>query len=79
MKKIKAFLKSKGITKTTIKRGIRTFFQTAVGYIATNIGAYICGIDFNDTGVIKSTVFGLIMASVSAGLATVMNIETTGD
>lgn len=50
--------------KTWAKRSLRTFLQTAVGYIAVNIAA-------TDLTV-KSAVLGL---AVSAGLAAVMNLK----
>ncbi|MGN1480299.1 hypothetical protein [Porcipelethomonas sp.] len=53
--------------KTWIKRSLRTFVQTAVGYIAVNIAA-------TDLTV-KSAVLGLAVSAVAAGLAAVMNYK----
>ncbi len=53
--------------KPCIKRAIRTFIQTAVGYIAVNVAA-------TDLTV-KSAVLGLLVSAVSAGLAAVMNLR----
>ena len=55
------------LQKTYVKRALRTFLQTAVGYIAVNIAA-------TDLTV-KSAVIGLAVSAVSAGAAAVMNIK----
>ena len=53
--------------KTWMKRALRTFVQTAVGYISVNIVA-------TDLTA-KSAVIGLIVSAVSAGVAAVMNYK----
>ena len=53
--------------KTWAKRSLRTFLQTAVGYIAVNIAA-------TDLTV-KSAVLGLCISAISAGMAAVMNLK----
>lgn len=55
------------LKKNCVKRALRTFLQTAVGYIAVNIAA-------TDMSV-KSAVLGLVVSSVSAGMAAVMNLK----
>ena len=55
------------LQKTYVKRALRTFLQTAVGYIAVNIAA-------TDLTV-KSAVIGLAVSAVSAGVAAVMNLK----
>ena len=55
------------LKKTYVKRALRTFLQTAVGYIAVNIAAT----DLN----VKSAVIGLAVSAVSAGIAAVMNLK----
>ena len=55
------------LRKTYVKRALRTFLQTAVGYIAVNIAA-------TDLSV-KSAVIGLAVSAVSAGVAAVMNLK----
>lgn len=55
------------LKKTYVKRALRTFLQTAVGYIAVNIAA-------TDLSV-KSAVVGLAVSAVSAGIAAVMNLK----
>ena len=57
--------------KTWIKRALRTFIQTAAGYIAVNIAA----VDFTDTSIIKTAVIGLCVSATAAGLAAVMNLK----
>lgn len=53
--------------KIWLKRAVRTFFQTAVGYIAVNVVT----VDFT----VKSAVIGLAVSAVAAGLAAVMNLK----
>ena len=55
------------LKKTYVKRALRTFLQTAVGYIAVNIAA-------TDLSV-KSAIIGLAVSAVAAGMAAVMNIK----
>lgn len=55
------------LKKNCVKRALRTFLQTAVGYIAVNIAA-------TDMSV-KSAVLGLVVSAVSAGMAAVMNLK----
>ena len=55
------------LKKSCVKRSLRTFLQTAVGYIAVNIAA-------TDLTV-KSAVLGLAVSAISAGLAAVMNLK----
>lgn len=57
--------------KTWIKRSIRTFLQTAVGYISVNLAM----VDFSDTQVLKTCLIGISVSAVSAGLAAVMNFN----
>lgn len=58
--------------KEMIKRALRTFVQTAGGYIAANLVCSTAGI--TDLGVLKTVLLGLAVSSVAAGLAAVMNI-----
>ena len=58
------------LKKNCVKRAVRTFLQTAVGYIAVNIAA-------TDLTV-KSAVLGLAISAISAGLAAVMNLKENG-
>ena len=55
------------LKKTYVKRALRTFLQTSVGYIAVNIAA-------TDLSV-KSAVLGLAVSAVAAGIAAVMNLR----
>lgn len=58
--------------KTWIKRALRTFVQTAVGYIAVNIAI----VDFSADGqAVKSVLTGLCISAVSAGIAAAMNLK----
>ena len=59
-------------TKETLKRALRTFAQTAIGYIVVNAAV----IDFSSgKEAIKSAVVGMIVSAVAAGIAAVMNLE----
>ena len=49
MSKIKICLK-----KPCLKRAFRTFIQTALGYVITNVTLALGGLDFNDGDVVKS-------------------------
>ena len=55
------------LKKPYVKRALRTFLQTTVGYIVVNIAA-------TDLTV-KSAVLGLAVSAISAGLAAVMNLK----
>ncbi len=56
--------------KNWIKRAVRTFVQTAVGYITVNIVA----VDWSaDRSVIKTAVVGVGVSAIAAGMAAVMN------
>ena len=59
--------------KETIRRALRTFAQTAAGYISVNIVAAISGAGTNGE-LLKTAVYGLIISAVAAGLAAVMNL-----
>lgn len=57
--------------KNWTKRALRTFIQTAVGYIAVNIAA----VDFSETSITKTAVIGLCVSAVASGIAAVMNLR----
>lgn len=57
--------------KTLLKRVIRTFFQTAIGYLVINLSV----IDWSDTNAAKNVLFGLGVSSIAAGLAAIMNLN----
>lgn len=63
------------ISKDCLKKVLKTFLQTAIGYIITNITLYLGGIDFADGDVLRNALIGLAIAAFSAGSAAVMNIE----
>lgn len=63
------------LSKVCLKKALRTFIQTAIGYILTNVTLYFGGVDFGDGDVIKNALIGLAIAAFSAGSAAVMNIE----
>ena len=57
------------ITKNTVMRALRTFFQSAIAYVAVYINFT------DDKATVKSAVTGLLVAAVSAGISAVMNLE----
>lgn len=66
-------------TKNCLIRALRTFLQTALGYILANLALFLTGTDFANKEVWKSAVCGLLVSSVSAGLSAVMNLEKKED
>lgn len=63
------------LTKNCLIRALRTFLQTAIGYVLANLSLYAGGIDFADGGVVKNALIGLAVAAFSAGASAVMNLE----
>lgn len=68
--KIKNYLKSE-----CFRRSWRTFMQTALGYVVTNISLQINGIDFTNGNMLIDAAAGLSISAVAAGVAAVMNIK----
>lgn len=62
-------------TKNCLKRALRTFLQTAVGYIVTNLAMYFGDLDFGNEDLLKKAVSGIVISAVAAGLSAVMNLE----
>lgn len=59
-------------TKETFNRMIRTFFQTAVSYIAVHIAT----VDFSESrNLIRAALTGIGVSAAAAGLSAVMNLE----
>lgn len=64
------------ITKNSLIKALRTFIQSAVGYLAVHLAL----IDFSDSKqALKTALTGLGVSAVSAGLCAVMNLEKKGD
>ena len=60
------------LKKEPIKRAVRTFGQTAAGYIIVNATS----INFTeDRNVAKFAIIGLCVSAVAAGLSAVMNLQ----
>ena len=60
------------LKKNCVRRALRTFFQTAIGYLAVNIAV----VDFSaDKAALKSCLVGLGVSAVSAGVSAVMNLK----
>ena len=49
-------------TKNCLKRALRTFLQTALGYIAANLALFLAGPDVADKEMWKSAVCGLLVS-----------------
>lgn len=63
-------------TKETIKKALRTFIQTGVGYFAVNLAL----VDFSaEKSVLKTTLAGVAVCAVSSGISAVMNLEKKGE
>ena len=52
-------------------RATRTFIQAAIGYITI----VVPNIDFSDTSALKTTLVGVGVSAVSAGIAALMNSD----
>lgn len=60
------------LKKNCVRRALRTFVQTAIGYLAVNIAV----VDFSaDKAALKSCFVGLGVSAVSAGVSAVMNLK----
>lgn len=60
------------VTEQTIKRALRTFFQSAVAYVMVNA---LC-INYAEVkGGLQNALIGLAISAMSAGIAGVMNME----
>lgn len=58
--------------KTWIKRALRTFVQTAVGYISVSIMT----VDFSaDRSAVRTALIGVAVSAAAAGMAAVMNFK----
>lgn len=58
--------------KTWLKRALRTALQSIVGYIAVAVP----NVDWNaDKAVLKTTLIGIGISAVSAGLSAAMNLH----
>lgn len=59
--------------KEMIVRTARTFFEACVGYICANIALCLAG-DNSDVSFVKTALTGLLVSSVAAGVAAVLNM-----
>lgn len=62
--------------KEMLRRAGRTFLQTSIGYILTNITVIATSSNWEDVEWLKSALGGLAISAIAAGLAAVMNIPT---
>lgn len=58
-------------------RAVRTFGQAAAGYIVANAAASLAGVVKTD--MMKSTLIGLGVSAVAAGLSALMNLPCAAD
>lgn len=62
--------------KNWLKRALRTALQSAVGYLAVAVP----NVDWSaDKAVLNTTLIGIGISAVSAGLSAVMNLEDEED
>lgn len=60
--------------KNWVKRSIRTFIQTAAGYLVVNLAA----VDFTgDISTVKKLLIGVAVSATAAGIAAAMNLKET--
>ena len=59
--------------KEMTMRALRTFFEAAVGYVCANVAVAFAG-DTTDTSIIKTALVGLLVSSIAAGIAAVLNM-----
>lgn len=65
-------MKKYKVNKNTIKRALRTFMQAALAYIVINLPL----VDFTSgKEILKTAIIGLLVSSLSSGLAALMNLE----
>lgn len=57
--------------KEWVKRALRTFGQAAAGYLI----AVVPNVDFENTSALKTTLIGIAVSSIAAGIAAVMNMD----
>jgi hypothetical protein len=61
-------------TRQTLKRMLRTFFQTAIGVVAVGIST----VDFTAISAAKTGLIALGASAFSAGISALMNLESDG-
>ena len=61
-------------TKQTLKRMLRTFFQTAIGVVAVGIST----VDFTQVSAAETGLIALGASAFSAGISALMNLESDG-
>jgi len=65
-------MKKYKVNKNTIKRALRTFMQAALAYFVINLPL----VDFTSgKEILKTAIIGLLVSSLSSGLAALMNLE----
>lgn len=65
----------RAITKSSLIHALRTFLQTAIGYLITNVSLYFGGMDLSNGDIVKDALIGIAVSALSAGAAAVMNME----
>ena len=60
--------------KEWLRRAIRTFIQTFIGYLSVNLVTAIAGI--TDKVEFKTALIGVIISAIAAGLAALMNLSS---
>ena len=66
--------------KETLRRALRTFFQSVVGYIAANIATLIpIWTEGGDGEYLLRAAIGFVASALAAGLAALMNLPPKDD
>ncbi|MGN1051007.1 MAG: hypothetical protein ACI4QE_01765 [Acutalibacteraceae bacterium] len=64
---------SEQFSKNCVRRALRTFLQTALAYIVTNVTCTLSGI--TDISQAKTIIIGVIISAIAAGISAVMNLK----
>ncbi len=54
-------------------RALRTFFETAIGYIAANLAVALAD-SGDDINIVKTAIVGVLVSAIAAGIAAVLNM-----
>jgi len=65
--------------KEMIRRTVRTFFQSAAGYIIANTAYLITAANTDDYNYLLNSIIGIGVSAIAAGLAAIMNLPKNED
>ena len=61
------------MTKDVTVRALKTFWQSAIAYLAATFGTQMAGVDVFDLEAMKSVVGGLLIGALAAGVSASWN------